>query len=129
MDMVRWICLSSLLPICLACSTPILEPEQTLTWNEELKERVFRASKDIYPEFANQSDRKHPLFPRGTLLKLQIESSPDWVKVRAREAKSQKENTPGQVILYVFREEVESESGNGRQIIEEQLNQMVSPAN
>ena len=112
-----------------ACSTPILKPAETLEWNEELEKQVFRAKTDIFPEFANQADKDDPLFKRGTLLKIQIESSPDWVKVRAREARKDRENTPGRVILYLFQTDVDTEQGNGRQVVTERLNQLLSPAN
>ncbi|MCB1304812.1 MAG: type II secretion system-associated lipoprotein [Leptospiraceae bacterium] len=111
------------------CSAPVIRAKDAEEWNTELKTRVFRTRKDIFPGFANQADQKEPLFKAGTLVKLRIESTPDWVKIRARRADSDQENTPGNVILYVFREDLESESSRGRPMIEEKLNQLVSPAN
>ncbi len=115
--------------LLLHCSSPILKSAQATEWNQELKEKVFRAKTDIFPEFANQSDKDRPLFTRGTLVKIQIESSADWVKVRARDARKDRENTPGHVILYLFADDVDTEQGNGRQLIQERLDQILSPAN
>ncbi|MBI41520.1 MAG: type II secretion system-associated lipoprotein [Leptospiraceae bacterium] len=123
------ILLSFLMLILTNCSSPILKSEQAVQWNQELREKVFRAKSDIFPEFANQSDKDRPLFTRGTLVKIQIESSADWVKVRARDAKKDRENTPGHVILYVFSDDLNTDEGNGRQLIQERLDQILSPAN
>ncbi|MEQ8353418.1 MAG: type II secretion system-associated lipoprotein [Leptospiraceae bacterium] len=121
----------ALMPLLFAayCSSPILKTGETVQWNQELEKTVYRAKTDIFPEFANQADKDNPLFPRGTLLKIQVESSPDWVKIRAREAKKERENTPGHVIMYLFSDDVDTEKGNGRQLVEERLNQLLSPAN
>ena len=123
------VCLALFSLLALAsCKSPILKPEEAVAWNQELENQTYRAQIDIFPEFANQADKNHPLFKRGELLRIRIESSPDWVKIRARAAGAERENTPGQVILYLFRDDVDTDSGNGRQIVEERLNQMLSPA-
>lgn len=110
---MRWATPRSAAVICvltlcalLACVSPLLRQADVRDLNDNYRERVFVTSQDIQATFSTTAGDAEPdvIFPRGTKVKIWVESDEDWIRVRATPVEEKREHNPGKVIIYIFRD-------------------------
>lgn len=71
--------------------------------NGNLRERIMIARTDLYPEFLGEAgERNPPLFRKGDKLKIWVEISDEWMRVKAFQADQNREQAEGKTIIYLF---------------------------
>ena len=86
-----------------ACASGLLREETLKNFNEKLRKKHFEARKNIYPPFAGLGPKKL-LFSKGSKLRIVVQQSEDWVKVRAFPLHEKEEQRRGKLILFISRE-------------------------
>ncbi len=95
--------LFAVLPLFSSCKTSLIRKKEVVALNREFENRIFVARKEIRPEFLGEGNRENEvLFPAGTRLKIWVESSVEWVRVKAYRVTENREQTPGKTIIYLF---------------------------
>lgn len=119
----RPIARSCLLLLCLTgsvlfgpgCYADLLRKSDAEAMNTEFRERTYIARQDIYAPFNNRDEAsREVLIKRGERVRLYVEASREWIRVRAVPVTEQREHNPGRVVVYVLRDFVEQEAENGQ---------------
>lgn len=92
--------------LALSCAGSLLREQQVQDLNDDYRDRVFVAAQDIKPVFSTIGSDEEPevIYPRGTKLKIWVESDEGWIRVRGTPVEEKREHNPGKVIMYIFRE-------------------------
>lgn len=86
------------------CKGPMIQSEILEGLNQDFAESEFQARTDIKLEFS--SDTSDPVFNQGDRLRIRVEASSDWIRIRARSPEQEIEHSPGKTIIYIFREDI-----------------------
>ena len=86
------------------CSSGLLREEAVEGFNEKLAKKQYVARKNIYVTFADKTRHKEIIFSKGTKLRIVVEQSEDWLKVRAFSTHENEEQTRGKVIFFTTRD-------------------------
>ena len=86
------------------CSSGLLREETVESFNEKLAKKQFVARKNIYVSFADKTRHKEIIFSKGTKLRIVVEQSEDWLKIRAFSTHENEEQSRGKVILFTARD-------------------------
>ena len=115
-----------LIIINVACVEKIIKKEDLVLKNNELSEYIFTAKADIYPHFIkNIESEPEKLLKRGDKVKLNIEVSHDWVKVKAYSEKSNRQQAVGKTVIYIFKKDISEEESTGELKIEQTLEKYI----
>lgn len=98
-----------------ACYADLLRKTDAEAMNTEFRERTYVARQDIYAPFNNRDEStREVLVKRGEKVRLFVETSREWIRVRAIPVSEQREHNPGRVVVYVLRDFVEQEAEEGQ---------------
>lgn len=98
-----------ILPI--ACKSAFLSKKELLNINDLYRGQVFLVKQDIHPAFlGSDSNETTPVFKKGDKISLWIESSTDWIRVKAYSLKENREQTAGKTIIYLFESDLKDDS-------------------
>ncbi len=90
---------------CLSCSSEFLRKKDVKAFNVDVKGKIYITKKVIYINFNNTpSSLNTAIYPKGARIRILVEHSEDWIKVRAFPADENKEQIHGKVILYIIRD-------------------------
>ena len=107
-----------------SCVERIIEPEDLSRKNNELSESIFTAKADIYPHFIESHEAEpEKLLKRGEKVHLIIEISNEWVKVKAYDEKTKRQQAVGKTVIYLFKKDL-SENSSVEQILDDHINRM-----
>lgn len=93
------------------CKSSIVSQKELTNWNKDLFEKSFRTAQDLYlyeynsenNNFIKISDKI--LIKKNVVVKIQIESTEDWLRLRVIDvSKNPKENL-GDVVMYIIANE------------------------
>ncbi len=118
-----------------ACYADLLRKSDAEEMNAGFRERTYTARQDIYAPFNNRDEAsREVLIKRGERVRLYVETSREWIRVRAIPADEQREHNPGRVVVYVLRDFVEqqaeaaAEEGYPREKLEAEILRILAPA-
>ena len=64
---------------------------------------------DIVSPFSSAENRQGVLFTKGSRIKLWVESSSEWIRVKAYLASERREQARGLTIIYLFEEDIKKD--------------------
>jgi len=110
-----------------ACVEKIIRKEDLTAKNKELSEFIFTAKADIYPHFIeNIESDPEKLLKKGDRVKLVIEVSHDWAKVKAYSEKSNRQQAVGKTVIYIFKKDIsQKDETSGELKIEQTLDKYI----
>ena len=85
------------------CSTTLLKKDYVQKFNKNNANKKYEILKDIYIDFSKNNDEKIIFFKKGDLVRLVLEQSEDWVKIRAYKYTENKEQAQGKIIYYYIK--------------------------
>ncbi len=118
-----------------ACYADLLRKSDAEAMNAEFRDRTYVARQDIYAPFNNRDESsREVLIKRGERVRLFVETSREWIRVRAVPVAEQREHNPGRVVVYVLRDFVEQEAEDGlveeypREKLDAEILRILAPA-
>lgn len=95
--------------------------------NEQFANKTYVAREDLHPTFlGDRASKEEPLFQKGDTLKIRVESSMDWMRVKAHRASLSREHAAGKTILYYFEDELKEDVAP-EDFIKERIFQILKP--
>ena len=93
----------------------MIKKQERIEINKRLSDSVYRAQMDIKPQYEDEI-----VFKKGAMVRFYIESSDDWVRLRAYGEKESREQARGKTIVFLFASEI-PEGKFARDILREKI--------
>jgi len=107
---------SLVLVFLISCSSAaMIKKQERIEINKRLSDSVYRAQMDIKPQYEDEI-----VFKKGAMVRFYIESSDDWVRLRAYGEKESREQARGKTIVFLFASEI-PEGKFARDILREKI--------
>ncbi len=94
------------------CRSGFVSKEHLISINQEYQGKKFRAREDLYFQQNDRIDKSRLIHKKGTIVVLTIESSDDWIRVRARDVSRKEEQYPGDVFLFLVQDPENPRTGD-----------------
>lgn len=104
--------LVTLMVLLPGCRSGFVSKEHLISINQEYQGKKFRAREDLYFQQNDRIDKSRLIHKKGTVVVLTIESSDDWIRVRARDVSRKEEQYPGDVFLFLVEDPENPRSGD-----------------
>ncbi len=89
------------------CVVPIIRTQELKSVNSEWQNVVFQAREDIGAAYNSGGKREEDIiFRKNARVKIWIESSSEWIKVKAFPAEDKREQARGRIIIYIFKDDL-----------------------
>lgn len=104
--------LVTLMVLLPGCRSGFVSKEHLISINQDYQGKKFRAREDLYFQQNDRIDKSRLIHKKGTVVVLTIESSDDWIRVRARDVSRKEEQYPGDVFLFLVEDPENPRSGD-----------------
>lgn len=104
--------LVTLMVLLPGCRSGFVSKEHLISINQEYQGKKFRAREDLYFQQNDRIDKSRLIHKKGTIVVLTIESSDDWIRVRARDVSRKEEQYPGDVFLFLVQDPENPRTGD-----------------
>ncbi len=88
------------------CSSPLLKAGDVEAMNKEWSAGEYTIREEVRAPFNNLENDQEVVFQKGLRVRVWVESTDEWVRVKAYPAGERREQTRGRTIIYIFHEDL-----------------------